>query len=137
VIITIPIRDAVYYPFRILAVAQRSDGKLNCPVIDFFQAHRGHLEKLSALLELTARNGTPINREKFKSIEKSGHMLEFKAFQHRLLCFHDEGQVIVCTNGVVKKSDALRPETIKIGENWRKAYFAAKLNSTLKHESEN
>jgi hypothetical protein len=135
-VITCQIREGAHYCRRILAVGQKNpDGALDCPVIDFFRQQDGHLDKLSALLEYTARKGPPSNREKFKAVEGTA-LFEFKAFQHRLLCFLDIGGLIVCTNGVVKKRDALPPEVVRIGLSWRTAYFNAKMNNTLRHEPE-
>jgi hypothetical protein len=140
-VITKQIREDPNYLYRILAVGERTnEGKLNCPTLEYFQTeeqvHPDGLIRLSALLTFSARYGPPKNRTKFKPVEGSDGIFEFKEFQHRLLCFWDAGNVIICTNGVVKKGDRLSAETVDTSENWKDAYFSAKSRNILKHEPE-
>ncbi|MBV8215842.1 MAG: type II toxin-antitoxin system RelE/ParE family toxin, partial [Verrucomicrobia bacterium] len=47
----------------------------------------------------------PRNETKFKKVEGSNGIFEFKSYQMRLYCFFDGGDLIICTNGAVKKRD--------------------------------
>ena len=148
-LVTKQIREGTYYEksirhhyqYRILAIGERTpEGKLLCPVLEFFEEQRAkdrdRLINLSALLELTARQGPPKNKTKFKRVEGSDGVFEFKEYQHRLLCFWDTGNTIVCTNGCVKKGDRLGRVVTEAAEQWKKRYFEAKKRNELKHERE-
>lgn len=148
-VLTKDIREGVYYDenrkphtyaCRILAVANRSeDGTLQCPALEFLreQSHRNsnQLDRLTALLEYTARHGVRWIDTKFKRVEGTDGILEFKVFQLRLFCFWDGGDLIVCTSGCVKKKDRADPAVIETALSWRRAYFNAKNQNTLHHES--
>jgi Phage derived protein Gp49-like (DUF891) len=130
-----------YYKYNIYAVGERiDDSKLHCPVLDFFKEqkkqHPGGLLKLSALLEHSARFGPPKNTTKFKYLEGSDRIFEFKEFQFRLFCFWDMRDVIICTNGIVKKSQHLPDEVRSIAENWKNTYLRAKSKNLLTYEPE-
>jgi hypothetical protein len=148
-VLTKNIREEVYYDedgkphtcvCRILAVANRSeDGKLHCPSLEFLREqshkHSNHLNRLTALLDSTARYGVRWIDTKFKRVEGTDGLLEFKVFQLRLFCFRDGGDLIVCTSGCVKKKDRADPAVIETALNWKRAYFNAKNQNTLHHES--
>jgi len=59
-------------------------------------------QKLTALLQRTANEGLPANREKFKKIEDD--LFEFKSFQVRVFCTIC-GPRIILIYGVIKKKD--------------------------------
>jgi len=67
-------------------------------------------KKIVALLERTANEGLPLNREKFKKLEDG--IFEFKSFQVRILCTI-LGKKIILTHGVLKKKDRHDPESIE------------------------
>lgn len=148
-VLTKDIREGVYhdedgnphiYACRILAVANRSeDGTLQCPSLEFlhqeWRRDPKQLYRLTALLESTARYGPRWIGTKFKRVEGTDGLLEFKVFQLRLFCFQDGGDLIVCTSGCVKKKDRHDPAVIETALNWKKAYFEAKNERKLYHES--
>lgn len=136
-IVTKEVRDADYFIIRILAVASRTSGGVSCPVLEFLREQSeikpDQVAKLAALLERTAREGLPKNETKFKKVEGSNGIFEFKSYQMRLFCFFDGGSLIICTNGAVKKRDKADPADITRAEEWMNLYFAAKSDNTLKH----
>ena len=66
-------------------------------------------QKLTALLQRTAAEGPPINREKFKKLEDD--IFEFKSFQVRVFCTIRD-QKIILIHGVIKKKDRHDQEDI-------------------------
>jgi len=140
-IVTKQVREGAHYAYRIFAVGKRTaEGKLDCPVLDFFRESskvRPELtERLSALLDYTALRGPPRNPQKFKHLAGSEGIFEFKVFQLRLLCFWDTERLIICTNGTVKKDNKSDRDVIKVAEEWRRTYFNAKNRGYLHHERE-
>ena len=139
-IVTKQIREGYGYLIRIVAVGLREEGRLTCPVLDFLKTQRVEhpdlMDQLTALLEYSARNRPPKNEKKFEYVAGTEGIYEFKAFQLRLLCFWDEGNLIVCTNGTVKKRDRADQSVINTAEQWKKSYFEAKQNNLLRHERE-
>ena len=142
---TISIREGIYYDedrkahpykWRIRAVAERKHGgKCHCPTLDFLheQYHNDARPRLTALLEATSRSGPRWIDTKFKKVEGTDGLHEFKIFQLRLFCFLDGGDLIICTHGTVKKRDKADPADIKTALAWQRAYFEAKNDNTLRH----
>jgi|GEM_PF-1277340 len=139
-IVTKPIRVQSYYDIRIVAVGAYNEGKFNCPVIEFLveqeSEHPRMLERLAACLGSMARHGPFRNEKRFKALTGTDGIFEFKADQLRLFCFWDEGNLIVCTNGTVKKKQRTDPTVIGTARRWRDTYFEAKKDKSLIHESE-
>ena len=136
-IVTREVRDAPYWPFRILAVAERDGDRLNCPTLDFLrdQWHSNDLVRLTSILESTAKHGPPRSETKFKCVAGTSGLYEFKANQLRLFCFWGNGALIICTNGTVKKRDRTDSDVIEIALNWKRTYLAAKRTNSLRHET--
>ena len=121
-IITRPVRVGDYcdankarhkFKCQIRAVAERlPDGNFSCPTLDFFHdqfiLNPDHVARLSALLTTTAREGPIWIESKFKHVKGTDGLLEFKYFQLRLFCFQDGGDLIICTNGTIKKREPCR-----------------------------
>ena len=139
-IITKQIRVDRQYKYQIYAVGNRQEGRLNCPTLEFFtflkQNEPAELPKLTALLTFTAENGPPRNEQKFKQIEGTPGLFEFKTTSARVFCFFDEGSVIVCCSGLVKKKGRHSPQDIKTASAWKDAYEDAKAKNELNHEPE-
>jgi len=140
-VLTKQIREGAHYAYRILAVGKRTaEGKLECPVLDFFheiaRSRSDLTSRLTALLDYTAFHGPPRNPQKFKHLAGSEGIFEFKVFQVRLLCFWDTDRLIICTNGTIKKTNKSDPDVIRIAEEWRRAYVNAKNKGQLHHEPE-
>ena len=136
-IVTREVRDADYYVVRILAVGKRTADGVSCPVLEFLREQSeikpDQVANLAALLERTALDGPSTNETKFKKVEGSKGLFEFKSYQMRLYCFFDGGNLIICTNGAVKKRDKANPADLVRAEEWRNLYFAAKSDNTLTH----
>lgn len=77
-----------------------------CPVEQFLQTlPREDVQKLDVLFQYLGDHGKIANREKFKKLEGTDGIFEFKSHQLRLLCFFtDDKRVIVC-RALVKKRD--------------------------------
>ena len=140
-LVTKQIREAPYCRYRIIAICERNDdGRLHCPTLEFFHEAQSKapndLEKLSALLDFTAEEHPPINEQKFKFLKGSDGIYEFKAGSLRLLCFWDSDALIICTSGIVKKSNKTPPGVIECAEQWKTAYFTAKAKRPLPHETD-
>lgn len=140
-IVTLQIREGVHYRFRIVAVGERSSGTLRCPTLEFFDLAEVRepedLLRVSAILDLLAERGSLLNEQKFKHVSGSQQIFEIRTPHGlRLFCFFDEGQMIVCTNGVIKKKQKADIADVKTAEQWRAAYFEAQLKGTLTHEPE-
>lgn len=137
-ILTKDVRDE-NFAYRILALADKTpDGRLNCPVLDFFheqaQLHRENLTRFGALLTDVARHGARPGDPRFKRVAGTDGLFEFKVYQLRVFCFWGEGREIICTNGFVKKQERSDRDAIKTAVKWKAAYLKAKAQGTLRHE---
>jgi hypothetical protein len=136
------LREGDHYPYQILALGERSaEGSLLCPVFAFLAQAKAcepfDLIKLSALLDTAARRGQLRNEQKFKHLTGSDQIFEFKTTRGlRLFCFFDEGAVILCTHGIIKKGRKTPPGEIAHAENWKRRYFEAKAAGQLTYEPE-
>jgi phage-related protein len=135
---TLIVRIGATLTIRAIARAADSGGRDPCETLAFLQEHKirwsDELTKLSAVLSETAENG-PLHGEtkKFKKL-KGSELYEFKSPHGlRILCFWDEGGVIVCTHGYVKDSQKAPKREIDKGERLRREYFEAKKNRELTH----
>lgn len=109
-----------------------------CPVLAFFEEqskqHAEDFEELLALLTFTAREGPPNNETKFKHLTGSDGIYEFKTGGGlRLFGFWDEGDLIICTHGMVKKANKADPAEIRRAETMKKDYKTAKKKGELHH----
>lgn len=77
-----------------------------CPALAFLAeqcTNPSELEKLTQLLTRTANHGPPRDQTKFRKLEGSDEIHEFKTSGGlRLLCFKDGNHIIICTHGVKK-----------------------------------
>ena len=109
-----------------------------CPTLAFFQEQAGirpgEMEKLAALLTETAKNGPPHNDQKFNDLPGTDGVYEFKTTGGlRLLCFWDDGKLIVCTHGYLKSSQKTPKSQIQRAERIKRDYFEAKKKGNLRH----
>ena len=122
-------------PYTLLAVC---DSRGEPHLLNFFNELGANLQKDSitmlALLETCAQKGLPRNTE--VSHKLSGPIWEFIRGRLRVLWFADEGQVIVCTHGFIKKSQRTPAREIRRAERMHREYFAAKENGELVVEEE-
>ena len=87
--------------------------------------------RLIALLDHTALNGPPRNVEKFKKVEGTDGLFEFKSFQDRIPAFYDGNEPdgrgrLVMTHGFRKKGDRMPPGELKRAEQLRSRFHSAK-----------
>jgi hypothetical protein len=96
------------------------------------QSRRGY-RQLFARIDRVARNGARENGCSFKHISHTDGIFEFRAGQLRLFCFQD-GNMVVCTNGLFKQENETDRHAIKTASEWKEAYFKAKNTGKLRHE---
>jgi phage-related protein len=89
---------------------------------------------MARLLTETAKSGPPRNKEKFKQLEDTDGLYEFKTSGGmRILCFWDDNSLIICSHGFMKKKQKTPVEEITRAESFRSTYFNAKKFNTLSH----
>lgn len=114
------------------------DGRGVPTLLEFFGELGPNLEKdmdhMLQLLERVAASGPPRNTEVSHKIQ--GEIWEFIKGSLRVFWFYDEGRVIVCTHGLVKKSQKTPKAEIAHAEQVRKDYFTAKQAGNLVIEEE-
>lgn len=122
----------------IRAIADKHDGRERCKTLEFVndmgRKHPNELSKLARLWKDTAETGPPRNKEKFRKLDGSDDIWEFKTTKLRVLCFRDEGSFVICTHGFVKKSQSTPKKEISLAEKEKKKYLQAKKEGKLKHE---
>lgn len=142
---TLPIRCHPNDTIHIRALTlekQRSPGdpkdegaRDSCPTLKFFQEAKNKCPDswadLLATLNETAANGLPENDSKFKHLTDG--ICEFKSWGLRLLCFKDDGAIIVCTHGFYKKRQATPAKEISRAQTMRRAYLEAKKRDQINH----
>jgi hypothetical protein len=96
----------------------------SCPAEVFLDAlGPADAAKLMALFDLFVRRfPQPMSREKFKKIEGTAGLFEFKSFQIRLPCFFRPGGRLLLTHGLIKKADRLPPQEIARAHAIQAAY---------------
>ena len=105
-----------------------------CLVLEFMaqmeQEMPNELEKLGVLLDYTATNGPPKNKEKCNSLGNG--LFEFKTKKLRVLWFWDAGYMIICTHGFKKKTDKTPTGEIRRALEAKSRYEEAKSARQLK-----
>jgi hypothetical protein len=135
---TLLIRRGERLAIRAIAGAADESGRDRCATLAFFQEHAQlrpkEFEKLSALLTRVADEGPPNDTDKFKELKGEDGLCEFKTSGGlRLLCFWDEGNLIVTTHGYLKDKQKAPKRELQAAQNKRRDYFAAKTNGELNH----
>jgi hypothetical protein len=135
---TLIIRQGQRLTIRAIAFPSEDERRDKCPALAFFQEQAqlrgGEMEKLAALLTETANHGPPPNERKFKDLPGTTGLYEFKTSGGlRLLCFWDEGSLIICTHGYLKDSQKAPKSEIARAERLKRDYQNAKKNQTLHH----
>lgn len=111
------------------------DGRGACPVLDLLESSGAPGERLLADLEQTIpERGPPRNSDASKALRDK--ILELREpTTHggtlRVLYFYDEGNLIVCANGVLKKSNKTPDELIDAAVKLRNQYLKAKEENKL------
>ena len=135
---TLLIRRGERLTIRAIAGAADENGRDRCATLAFFKEHAQlrpkEFDKLSALLQRVADEGPPHDSEKFKELKGEDGLCEFKTSGGlRLLCFWDEGNLIVTTHGYLKDKQKAPKRELQAAQNKRRDYFAAKQSGDLNH----
>jgi phage-related protein len=135
---TLVIRKGGRHTIRAIATEAGDGGRDPCPTLKFFQEQAmgwpAEMAKLGAVLSETAENGPPNDKTKFKNLHGTRGLYEFKSPQGlRLICFWDDGGLIICTHGYVKDKQKAPRSEIKRAQRMMRDYFDAKTNGTLTH----
>ena len=77
------------------------------------------------LFERLGNTGKIHNAEKFKKIEGSESIWEFKSFQIRIFCFFASDRRVILAFGVRKKKNKHRREDIDRAEFYREQFLAS------------
>lgn len=97
-------------------------------LLKFFENLGANLEKnadhMLQLLERVATAGPPRNTDISHSIQDD--IWEFIKGRLRVFWFYDVGRVVVCTHGIVKKSQKTPTQAIEHAKKAKDAYFEAK-----------
>lgn len=76
--------------------------------------------KLDTLFERMGDHGELRNKEKFKKVEDSDGLFEFKSHQIRVLCFFGTDNGVYLLLGLIKKSDKLKKSEVERAEEYRR-----------------
>ena len=135
---TLLIRRGERLTIRAIAGAADENGRDRCATLAFFQEQAGlrakEFLKLSALLQRVASEGPPNDTDKFKQLKGEDGLCEFKTSGGlRLLCFWDEGSLIITTHGYLKDKQKAPKRELERAQKLRSDYFAAKRTGDLIH----
>jgi hypothetical protein len=107
-----------------------------CPLLDFLAGLEAHLEAdgraMLRVLWFAAEHGPPRNVEASHKI--TGEIWEFIAGRLRVLWFYDQGKLIVCSHGFLKRTRKIPSGEIERAHAAFDAYQKAKKAGTLKVE---
>jgi len=93
-----------------------------CPVGDFLNGlSESNRTKIDVLFERLASTGKISNKEKFKKIEGTQKLFEFKSFQIRLICFFTSNKRVVICHALMKKKDKHSSTDLEYAESLRQA----------------
>jgi phage-related protein len=116
--------------YTVYAVAKSRE---HCELLEFLESLGPTLQKDSdrmiALLSRVATEGTPRNTEISHQIK--GKLFEFIQGRLRVLWFYDEGKLIICTSGFVKKGQKTPRGEIDHATELMNAYFEDKKKSRI------
>jgi hypothetical protein len=122
-------------PYTLLAAC---DARGVPVLLEFLKGLGANLENdadhLLALLERVVVSGPPRNTDVSHKIR--GEIWEFIKGRLRVFWFYDEGRVIVCSHGLLKKTQKVPAGELHRAEQTRADYFAAKQAGRLRIEEE-
>jgi phage-related protein len=78
--------------------------------------------QLAALFQRLAETGKIWNEQKFKHLEGTDSIFEFKANENRVLCFFFVGKRVILTHGFKKKQAKTPKGEIERAENLKKEF---------------
>ena len=106
---------------------ESADGKI--PAKDFLLTLDYDMRaKMIRTLELLQRNGPSLREPQSKELEDGIFELRARVGTNisRLLYFYDEGQVVLLTNGFIKKTQRTPRKEIELAKSYRADYYARK-----------
>lgn len=116
------------------ALSERGENEL----LDFLEGLAPNLHKnrdaMLQLLEAVAAQGPSRNTEISHQIDEE--IWEFIKGRIRVFWFYDKNKIIVCTHGIVKKTQKITKSDKDKAKNIYKTYMAAKQNNTLQEVTE-
>jgi len=109
-------------------------GPDHCGLLGFLQGLGGNLQKdcdrILALLGKVALAGPPRNMEISHQIK--GKLFEFIQGRLRVLWFYDEGRLIICTSGFIKKGQKTPRNEMEHAIQVMNEYFGDKKRGEIK-----
>ena len=106
----------------------------HCELLEFLQDLGPNLQKdrdrVLALFGKVAREGPPRNIEIFHQIK--GKLFEFIQGRLRILWFYDEGRLIICTSGFMKKGQKTPRSEIEHAIQVMNEYFEDKKRGEIR-----
>jgi len=118
--------------FYTICAATRSQER--CELLNFFESLGPNLQKdldrMLALFERVVLEGPPRNTEISHQIK--GKLFEFIQGRLRVLWFYDEGRLIICTSGFVKKGQKAPRNEIENAMLIMREYFEDKKSGEIK-----
>lgn len=117
--------------FRIFACCDDEGGSEIDKIVEGCdKSQNKSIEKLAALFERAAIHG-PRSLPEPKSHQIEGDIYQFRADDIRILWFYDEGSIIVCAHGFIKKSNKTPKRDIRKASKNMAEYFEGKKKGTL------
>jgi len=117
--------------YTVYAVASSRE---HCELLEFFESLGRNLQKDSdrmlALFARVAREGPPRNTEISHQIK--GKLFEFIQGRLRVFWFYDEGKLIICTSGFIKKGRKTPDREIEHATQVMNDYFGDKKRGEIK-----
>lgn len=101
----------------------------------FYSLEENDKEKLLALLDRWLKTGTIVNVQKFKYLQRSEKIFEFKSGSHRILSFYlpkKKPRSLVLLHGFKKQRGNIPKEQIKKAERIRKRILFLEKKGDLK-----
>lgn len=119
--------------FRILALGDENGCKLLEFMADEDVKRPAELAKLQRLLDRSAAEGPPHNKEKCRHL--GNDLWEFKTGGGlRVIWFYDAGALIICTHGFEKQGQKTPRGEIRLALDLRDSYFEAKRLNQVREE---
>lgn len=115
--------------FRIYVLEEKD----SCGLLEFLEtAPVGEVARFQRYLDRIKNHGLITNPDQSKQIANGLFYLRTWGGL-RVFYFLDEGKIMICANGYMKKKDKIDPKELKRAEIWKLKYFDAKASGTLEY----
>lgn len=109
---------------------------VECPVEKFFNSlganYESSIDGLVAMMDQHAKYGPgSFNPKQCHYVDQDSKIYQYCKGQLRLFWFEDSGRVIICTHGIIKKSQKTPPREVAKAKRLQKEYFASKAVSGI------